>query len=93
MESAIATRIDYLIDKRSLFLGNHIGSLKRRPTVDALLTLQEKVYQAWQNKKVLSLVTFDVKSAFNGVAPDVLVNQLRECHIPKELVCWIEDFT
>ena len=92
MESAIATRIDYLTEKHSLLPGNHFDGLKGRSTIDALLTRQEKVYQAWRDKKVLSLVTFDVKSAFNGVAPDVLINRLREYRISELFVCWIEDF-
>ncbi len=74
MESVIATRIDYLADKHSLLSGNYLSGLKRKSTVDPLMTLQEKIYQARRDKKVLSLVTFDGKSAFNGVAPEVLVN-------------------
>lgn len=93
MASAIATRIGYLAKKHLLLPGKHFGSLKGRSTVDALLALQEKVYQAWRDKRLLLLVTFDVKGAVNGVAPTVLVNRLRECHIPEELVCWTEDFT
>ena len=57
------------------------------------MTLQEKVYQALRDKNVISLVTFDVRDAFNGVTPDILVNQLEERHIPEELVYWIEDLT
>ncbi len=93
MQSAIATRIGYLADKYSLLQGNHFGSLKEKFTVDALLAHQEKVYPVWQDKKVLLLVTFNVKGALNIVAPDVLVNRLREYHILEELVFWIEDFT
>ncbi len=33
-----------------------------------------------------------MKGAFNGVAPEVLVNRHRNCHIPEELVRWIENF-
>lgn len=93
MESVIASRIGYLADKYSLLRpGNHFGGQKGKSTVAALFTLQEKIYQVWRDKKVLSLVIFDVKGAFNGVAPDVLINRLRTCHIPEHLVCWIEDF-
>ena len=80
------------MEKYSLLLGNYFGGLKRKSTIDTLLTLQEKVYQAWRDKKVLLLITFNVKGALNGVAPDVLINRLWECWIPEQLVCWIEDF-
>lgn len=56
------------------------------------MILQEKIFQTWRDKKVLSLVTFDVKRAFNGVAGDVLIERLRWYRIPEILVCWIEDF-
>ena len=65
-----------MTDKYSLLPGNHFGGLKGKSTVDALLALREKIHQAWRDKKVLLLVTFDMKGAFNEVAPDVLVNQL-----------------
>lgn len=56
------------------------------------MILQEKISQAWRGKKALSLVTFVVKGAFNGVAGDVLLERLRCRRIPETLVCWIEDF-
>lgn len=74
IEFAIATCIGYLTDKYSLLPDNHFSGLKGRSTVNALITLQEKVYQAWWDKKVISLIMFDVKDAFNGVISDVLVN-------------------
>ena len=73
MESAIATRIGYLTEKYSLLPSKHFNGLKGKSTIHVLLTLQEKVYQDWQDKKVLLLVTFNIKSAFNGVAPNVLI--------------------
>lgn len=74
-ESVVTSRIGYLAEEYSLLPGNHFGGLKRKSNVDALVTLQEKIYQDWRNKKVLSLVTFDVKGAFNGVALEVFVDR------------------
>ena len=74
MESAIATRICYLTEKYFLLSSNQFGDLKKKSTIDALLTLQEKVYQVWRDEIMLLLVTYDVKSTFNRVAPDVLIN-------------------
>lgn len=77
LESVVATRIGYLAEEYSILPGNHFDGIKRKSTIDALVTLQEKIYQAWQNKKILSLVTFDIKKAFNGIAPEVLALRLR----------------
>ncbi len=65
LESLVAQRILHLAEIYSLLPDNHFGARKRRSSVDALLVLREKIFQAWRNKKVLSLVTFDVKGAFN----------------------------
>ncbi len=65
LESLVAQRISLLAEIYGLLPDNHFGARKRRSSVDALLVLQEKIFQAWRNKKVLSLVTFDVKGAFN----------------------------
>ena len=41
---------------------------------------------------VLSLVSFDVKGAYNGVIRSVLLRRLRARQIPEELVKWIDAF-
>ena len=92
MEAVVAERISYLVEEDGLLPSNHFGGLKQRSTVDALVVLQEKIYQAWRDKKVLSLITFDVKGAFNGVATPVLLERLREKRIPEDLVRWIQAF-
>ena len=59
-EAVLATRIAFLVEEFSLLPQNHFGALRGRSTTDALLVLQKKIYQAWRDKKVLSLVTFDI---------------------------------
>ena len=59
---------------------------------DALVVLQEKIYQTWRDQKVLSLVTFDIQGEFSGVAKDVLCSRLRERRIPRVLIIWVSSF-
>jgi hypothetical protein len=66
MESVIAERISNLAEDSNLLPKNHFGARKARSTVQALTILQEKILRAWRNRKVLSLVSFDVKGAYNG---------------------------
>ena len=42
--------------------------------------------------KVLSLVSFDIKGAYNGVCRERLLQQLRDREIPPDLVRWIKAF-
>jgi hypothetical protein len=52
----------------------------------------EKIYQAWRKHKVLTLVSFDVKGAFNGVHAHVLEQRLRARRVPEQAVQWIRNF-
>jgi hypothetical protein len=54
--------------------------------------LQEHIYNAWRSKKVLSLVSFNVKGAYNGVYKDRLLQRLTARGIPPTLVRWIDAF-
>jgi hypothetical protein len=54
--------------------------------------LVERVHQAWRSRKVLTLVSFDVKGAFNGVHASILRQRLAERRVPHQAVEWIEDF-
>ncbi len=86
IESLIAERIAHLSNQHSLLPGKHFGGFKGKNTLDELVVVQEKIYQVWRDKKVLSLVNFDIQRAFNGVAKDVLCTRLRERRIPESLV-------
>ena len=92
LESVVADRISYVVEEFGLLPTNHFGARKRRSTEQALTLLQEHIYKAWRSKKVLSLVSFDVKGAYNGVYKERLLQRLRARGIPPGLVGWIDAF-
>lgn len=92
LEAVIAERLSYSVETFGLLPGNHFGARKRRSTEQALLLLQEQIYKAWRARKVLSLVSFDVKGAYNGVFKDRLLQRLRARGIPDAVVRWIDAF-
>src|SRR5437667_8297804 len=63
LEVIVAERISYLMEIHGLLPKNHFSARKRRNTTQALELLQERIYEAWHHKKVLSLVSFDIKGA------------------------------
>ena len=63
-----------------------------RSAEQALLLLQEHIYNTWRSKKVLSLVSFDVKGTYNRVYKDRLLQRLGARGIPPALVRWIDVF-
>ncbi|KAI8402270.1 hypothetical protein FOFC_17577 [Fusarium oxysporum] len=92
LEAVVANRISYAVETYGLLPTNHFGARKRRSAKQALLLFQEQVYKAWRNRKVVSLVSFDVKGAYNGVFKDRLLQRLEARGIPRRLVRWIDAF-
>jgi hypothetical protein len=73
LEAVIAERISFAVETYGLLPANHFGVRKQRSAEQALLLLQERIYTAWRGRKVVSLVSFDVKGAYNGVYKDRLL--------------------
>jgi hypothetical protein len=92
LESVVAERISYAVETFNLLPTNHFGARKKRSAEQALLLLQEHIYNAWRSKKVLSVVSFDVKGAYNGVYKERLLQRLTARGIPPGLVRWIDAF-
>ena len=88
----MAERISFAAETFGLLPANHFGARKRRSANQALTILQEQTYQAWRMGKVLSLVSFDVKGAYNGVCRERLLQRLRARGMPSALVRWIKAF-
>jgi hypothetical protein len=70
LESVIAERISHAVETYGLLPTNHFGARKQRSAEQALLLLQEEIYTAWRGRKVVGLVCFDVKGAYNGVCEE-----------------------
>lgn len=92
LETVVANKMSYLAETHSLLPKNQFGARKRRSTTQALALRQEKIYEAWQEGKVLSLVSFDVKGAYNGVDKAALLRRLRQRQVPETPVRWVEAF-
>ena len=92
LESVVAERISYLTETFGLLPTNHFGARKQRSAEQSLLLLQECIYKAWRSRKVLSLISFDVKGAYNGVYKERLLLRLQARGIPRFIVRWIDSF-
>ncbi|KAL3702658.1 hypothetical protein TMatcc_011237 [Talaromyces marneffei ATCC 18224] len=86
LEAVITERIFYAVETLGLLPTNHFGARKRQSAEQALLFLQEEIYKAWRNRKVLSLVSFDVQGAYNGVFKERLLQRLKARGIPDKIV-------
>ena len=92
LESVIAERISHAVEFYGLLPTNHMGARKKRSAEQALVLLQEHIFKAWRSRKVLSLVSFDIKGAYNGVHKDRLLQRLQARGIPQAFINWIDAF-
>ena len=70
LESVVAERISHAVETHGLLPTSHFGARKQRSAEQPLVLLQEQIYTAWRDRRVLSLISFDVKGAYNGVCPE-----------------------
>jgi ribonuclease HI len=92
LEAVIAKRLSHLAEKHGLLPDTQFGGRPGRTTEQALLVLSNAIDQAWYKHKVVTLVSFDLKGAFNGVNKTSLDTALRARRIPAIARKWIASF-
>ncbi|KAI2734250.1 hypothetical protein DTO013E5_10079 [Penicillium roqueforti] len=88
----MARRLSYLAEKHGLLPDTQFGGRPGRTTEQALLVLSNAIDRAWYKHKVITLVAFDLKGAFNGVNKVSLDACLRARRIPTVARKWIASF-
>ena len=92
LESVVAERISHMVETHGLLPTNHFGARKQRSAEQALVLLQEQIYTAWRGRRTVSLISFDVKGAYNGVCKERLLQRMKARGIPERLLRWVESF-
>jgi hypothetical protein len=77
LESVVAERISHAVETYSLLLTSHFGAQKQWSAEQALVLLQEQIFIAWRGQWVLSLISFNVKGAYNGVCKNQLLQRMK----------------
>lgn len=67
LEAVVARRLSYLAEKYGLLPDTQFGGRPGRTTEQALLVLSNAIDRAWYKHRVVTLVLFDLKGAFNRV--------------------------
>lgn len=92
LEAVIARRLSYLAENHGLLPDTQFGGQPGRKTEQALLVLPNAIDRAWYKHKLITLVAFDLKGAFNGVNKVSLDACLRARRIPTVARKWIASF-
>lgn len=92
LEAVVARRLSYYAEKYELLPDTQFGGRPGRTTEQALLVLANAIDQAWLRGRVVTLIAFDLKGAFNGVKATTLDARLLEKGIPTPARRWIQSF-
>lgn len=92
LKAVMAKRLLYWAELYRLLLETQFRGRPGRNTEQALLVLANAVDRAWLRSKVVTLIAFDLKGAFNGVNKTSLEERLRSKGIPEIARRWINSF-
>jgi ribonuclease HI len=92
LEAVVARRLSFYAEEHNLLPDTQFGGRSGRSAEQALLVLVDAIWTAWRQQKVLTLVSFDLKGAFNGVNNTVLDKCLQQRRIPDKMRSWIQSF-
>ena len=92
LEAVMARRLSYFAETHGLLPDTQYGGRPGRTTEQALLVLANAIDRAWYKQKVVTLVAFDLKGAFNGVNKKSLEARLQAKRIPAVARRWVASF-
>jgi len=92
LERLLARKISWIAISLRVLSAQHFGALPLRSAVDLTTCLTHDIEEALNNKLKATLLTLDVKGAFDNVLPGRLVHRLREQGWPNNLVQWVQSF-
>ncbi|GCB25864.1 probable RNA-directed DNA polymerase from transposon X-element [Aspergillus awamori] len=92
LDAVMARRLSYWAERFKLLPDTQFGGRPGRNTEQALLVLANAVYRAWERSRVVTLIAFDLKGAFNEVHQTSLDARLRAKSIPPKARQWIRSF-
>src|SRR6201990_1382695 len=92
LERLIARNIAWAAVSHRVLASQQFGALPLRSAVDLTTCLTHDVEEALNQGRTASLLTLDVKGAFDAVLPGRLVRRLREQGWPPNLNRWVPPF-
>ena len=87
----VANDISYLVEKHQLLPKTHFGGCPGRTMMDALHYMTHRIKEAWQNKKVVSILFLDVEGAFPNAVTARLIHNLWKRRIPEIYITFVKN--
>ena len=92
LEKVVAYRLTYLPGWYNLISGSQFRSRANSFTSDAILTFVHDIHNSWNHSLATSTLIFNIKGYFDFVNHECLLNKMKKCCIPLELVKWTANF-
>jgi ribonuclease HI len=92
LERLIARKMSWLAITSRVLASQQFGALPLRSSVDLTTCLTHDVEEAINSGLKATLLTLDVKGAFDAVLPGRLLRRLREQGWPDNLTRWVQSF-
>lgn len=77
-EKMLNYRLSYWMESNKLFAPNQFGFRKGKSCADNLSIITSEIQKSFYKGESLAALFLDVKGAFDGVIPDLLINDLIE---------------
>ena len=92
MERMINLRLKHYLETHNLLSNSQTGYREHRSTEDQLALLTQSIENAYQEKKKVLAVFFDLSSAFDKVWKEGLLYKLAKAGINSRMYSWIRSF-
>ena len=92
LERLVARRLAWVAITEGVLHPQHFGALPGRSATDLAAAVVHDIEEAWARRKVATMLTLDVRGAFDAVLPGRLVQRLRQQGWPGTVVRWVASF-
>lgn len=92
MEHLVQTRLNWWMEKNNLHHPHQYGFRPNRDTTDVLILTEKLITETYKTKKVLLLVSIDIRQAFDSISHTAILHTLASCEITGHPLAWFETF-
>uniref|UniRef100_A0A6V7LYK6 Reverse transcriptase domain-containing protein n=1 Tax=Bracon brevicornis TaxID=1563983 RepID=A0A6V7LYK6_9HYME len=85
-EKIIMNRLEYFVETEYLLPTTQFGFRKGKSCSDNLAILTTDSYNAFAQGKEIGLLLLDIEGAYDNIIPQLLINNLEELRIPKQII-------
>lgn len=91
LERLIARRLTWVAVTHRVLHNQQFGALPLRSYSDLVAAAIHDIESTWQRRLVTSMLTLDIKGAFDAMLPGRLIQRLQAQGWPENLIRWVSN--